>query len=101
MFQNKIYENELVRVKGENGALRDQLKRALTELKVYQIKYPSPYQSSDYPAATDEQEQSIAVEGSMTISYSYAAPLFEAYDISKDAVSKLNFNSYYKFDHYI
>eukprot|EP01036_Dinobryon_divergens_P022706 gene22706-30988_t len=76
-----IYENELVRVKGENDALRDQLKRALTELKVYQIKYPSPYQSSDYPAAMDEPEHSIAGEGSMTISYSYAAPLFEAYDI--------------------
>ena len=72
-----------MRVKGENDALRDQLKRALTELKVYQIKYPSPYQSSDYPAAMDEPEHSIAGEGSMTISYSYAAPLFEAYDISK------------------
>ena len=69
----------------ENDAVRNQLKRSLAELKVYQIKYPSPYQSNDFPAEDDDKF--TAGEGVATISYSYAAPLFEAYDISNVAFS--------------
>jgi hypothetical protein len=77
----QIYENELARVKGENEALQDQLKRALGELKIFQIKYPSPYQNAEFQEETVDK-YSIG-EGGSAISYSYAAPLFEAYDSSK------------------
>lgn len=40
---NQVFEGELVRLRRENGALRDQLQRALKELKFYQHRYPSAY----------------------------------------------------------
>ena len=43
--ENQVYENEISHLNKENEALKDQLNRALRELKEYQIKYPSAYAS--------------------------------------------------------
>lgn len=43
--ENQVYENEISHLNRENDALKDQLNRALKELKEYQIKYPSAYAS--------------------------------------------------------
>ena len=40
---DQVFEGELVRLRRENAALRDQLQRALKELKFYQHRYPSAY----------------------------------------------------------
>ena len=41
--ENQVYESEISHLNRENEALKDQLNRALKELKEYQIKYPSAY----------------------------------------------------------
>jgi len=48
----------------------------LLELKIFQLKYPSPYKIDQL----DEEELQFSKAGSAKISFSYAAPLFETYD---------------------
>mmetsp|Transcript_23434 Transcript_23434/g.32133 ORF Transcript_23434/g.32133 Transcript_23434/m.32133 type:complete len:779 (+) Transcript_23434:364-2700(+) len=71
-----VYENEILRLKSENEALQDQLKRSLLELKIFQLKYPSPYKNDHL----DEEELQFPKAGGAAISFSYAASLFETYD---------------------
>jgi len=71
-------EGELYRMKRENGALKDQLQRALKELKAYQVKYPSAYAPSADP---DDELPPWAAAPEIT------TPLFIAYD-SRTCVGK-------------
>jgi myosin protein heavy chain len=64
------YEGELSRLRRENVSLRDQVQRALKELKAYQTKYPSPY------AISDEDDNSPPWASSPEV----MTPLFIAYD---------------------
>ena len=64
------YEGELSRLRRENVSLRDQVQRALKELKAYQTKYPSPY------AISDDDDNSPPWASSPEV----MTPLFIAYD---------------------
>ncbi len=66
------FEGETTRLRRENGILKDQLQRALKELKAYQVKYPSAYVSIQHK----EGEELPPWASSPDI----MAPLFEAYD---------------------
>jgi hypothetical protein len=71
--EKKVFEGELVRVNRENASLKDQLQRSLTELRAFQLKYPSVYgkgetllNDSNLPPWTTSEE--------------IMSPLFDAYD---------------------
>lgn len=70
-FWQQVYEGEYAKLRRENASLRDQLQRALRELKAYQVQYPSVHMGhlSDYhdlpPWATAPEVMT---------------PLLEAYD---------------------
>ena len=68
-------ENETLSLTRENAALRDQLKRALKELQVYQEKFPSAYIS------LSEEDEDLELPWS--ISPTAMGPLIIAYDTSK------------------
>ncbi len=63
-------------MRNENKTLRDQIQRALKELKAFQIKYPSPFTSKDEPVDTENFPPWTAAPDIMQ-------PLFEAYDTRK------------------
>lgn len=65
------------KVRHENASLKDQLQRALRELRAYQVKYPSPYVAE---AAADADDP----EGALwTMTPNVVNPLLEAYDVRK------------------
>ena len=68
----QVFEGELVRLRRENGALRDQLQRALKELQFYQHRYPSAYA----PGHRGDDE----VLPPWKTSPELMTPLLEAYD---------------------
>eukprot|EP01033_Poteriospumella_lacustris_P008562 gene8562-6161_t len=71
----QVYEAEMSKVRHENGSLKDQLQRALRELRAYQVKYPSPYVAE---AAADADDP----EGALwTMTPNVVNPLLEAYDV--------------------
>lgn len=74
---DQVYEAELSRLRNENKTIRDQLQRALKELRAYQVKYPSPFAASQ--ADTDDAEAALwsAAPAMMT-------PLLEAYDTREE-----------------
>lgn len=72
--EKKLYESEISKVRKENVSLRDQLQRALKEIKIYQIKYPNQLNSSDnYNVQVDELPP-------WTTTSEIVTPIFEAYD---------------------
>jgi hypothetical protein len=72
--EKKIYESEISKVRKENLSLRDQLQRALKEIKHYQIKYPNQLNSSDnFNGQVDELPP-------WTTTPDIVTPIFEAYD---------------------
>lgn len=73
LFLLQAYEGELSRLRVENKTVKDQLQRALKELRAYQVKYPSPY----VPTPTGDDEGNL-----WTISPEAVNPLMEAYDTS-------------------
>ncbi len=76
-FPLQVYEAEISKVRHENASLKDQLQRALRELRVYQVKYPSPYIAE---AAADPDDP----EGALwTMTPNVVNPLLEAYDVRK------------------
>ena len=68
------FEGELGRLRRENSTVKDQLQRALKELKVYQMKYPSAY--INVGPSEGEYDQLPSWASSPDI----MKPLFEAYD---------------------
>lgn len=60
-----------MRLKGENKSFKDQLNRALKELKAFQLKYPSPYS----PIRNEEDDPSLWTTNPEDLN-----PLLEAYD---------------------
>jgi hypothetical protein len=80
------FEGETTRLRRENGILKDQLQRALKELKGYQVKYPSAYVT----VAHSEGDELPPWASSPDI----MAPLFEAYDTrNKELESIVNHQS--------
>jgi hypothetical protein len=77
----QAYENEMTRLQRENGSLKDQLQRSLTELRSYQLKYPPIYSGDD----------AIKIENlpPWTTSEEIISPLFEAYDARIAEMEKL------------
>ena len=73
----KVVEGELFRRKRENNSLKDQLQRALRELKGYQLKYPSAYVP---PIDGDEALPPWTASPEIT------TPLFIAYDARKSRI---------------
>lgn len=67
-----MFEGELVRLRRENVALKDQLQRALKELKFYQHRYPSAYA----PGNRGDDEELPPWKTSPEL----MTPLLEAYD---------------------
>ena len=84
--EGDVAEGEMARLRHENKTLRDQLGRALKELKAYQIKYPSPY----VPTVQDEEELNAWAAAPTIMS-----PLFDAYDSRilelEDTIKQQNF----------
>lgn len=80
----QVLEGEMARLRNENKTLRDQLSRALKELKAYQIKYPSPY----VPTPGDDDEMSA-----WSAAPAIMSPLLEAYDSSKYHLPSPSFTS--------
>lgn len=72
--ERRAVEGEMFRLKRENGSLKDQLQRALRELKAYQLKYPSAYVP---PAEGDDDLPPWTASPEIT------TPLFIAYDARK------------------
>lgn len=68
----QVFEGELGRLRRENAALKDQLQRALKELKFYQIRYPSAYTPGN--RADDEELPPWKTSPEVM------TPLLEAYD---------------------
>lgn len=66
------FEGESTRLRRENGILKDQLQRALKELKAYQAKYPSAYIS--VPQSDGDELPPWASSPDIM------SPLFEVYD---------------------
>lgn len=73
----QIYEAEMSKVRHENASLKDQLQRALRELRAYQVKYPSPY-VAEVAADADDPEGAL-----WTMTPNVVNPLLEAYDVRK------------------
>lgn len=72
MRRGQVFEGELVRLRRENVALKDQLQRALRELKFYQHRYPSAYA----PGNRGDDEELPPWKTSPEL----MTPLLEAYD---------------------
>ena len=73
--EKHAFEGEAVRLRRENIALRDQLKRSMEELQFYQYKYPSAYASGN---RRDDEELPP-----WKTSPELMTPLLEAYDTRK------------------
>ncbi len=69
----QTFDSETNKLKSENNALRDQLNRALKELKSFQIKYPSPY-ANQQDSSRDDETPKLSASPEIT------SALFEAYD---------------------
>lgn len=69
--EKEVYENEIDRLRKENTSMRDHLQRALKELRLYQLKYPSAYVS------IDNDDENLPP---WSTSPDVVTPLFEAYD---------------------
>ena len=67
-----MFETELSRVTRENASLKDHLQRALTELRGYQLKYPSVLSKGEAMPMEDLPPWTTADE--------IVNPLFDAYD---------------------
>ena len=66
------FEGESTRLRRENSILKDQLQRALKELKGYQAKYPSAYISVPHSDGDELPPWASSPD--------IMSPLFEAYD---------------------
>ena len=70
--EKEVFENEIDRLRKENTSMRDHLQRALKELRLYQLKYPSAYITID-----NNDDENLPP---WTTSPDVVTPLFEAYD---------------------
>lgn len=81
----QVFDGEATKLREDNRILRNQLQRAMKELKSYQLKYPSPYST----AAIDDEGLPAWSSSPET-----TAPLFEAYDCRiaelEDTIKNLN-----------
>jgi hypothetical protein len=73
----QTFDAENARLKTENNLLKDQLHRALKELKAYQLQYPSPF-AAQVEANSEHDED----HPKLTASPEITSALFVAYDTS-------------------
>ena len=86
-LQLKQYGGDVGRLQEENSSLKNQLKRALKELQIYQNTYPSAYSShfnTIHDADDGEDDDKLHYWSPST---EKLKPLFEAYDTRKHCFS--------------
>lgn len=79
MVSSQAIDGEANRLKSENDTLKDSLRRALKELRAYQLKYPSPF-SDELQKNSDGLDVDLP---ELAVSPEATSALFIAYDIRK------------------
>ena len=86
-IQRKKFGGDVGRLQEENNSLKNQLKRALKELQIYQNTYPSAYSSHFNTIHDDDDGEDDDNPHYWSPSTEKLKPLFEAYDTRKHCFS--------------
>jgi hypothetical protein len=86
-IQLKKFGGDVGRLQEENNSLKNQLKRALKELQIYQNTYPSAYSSHFNTIHDDDDGEDDDKPHYWSPSTEKLKPLFEAYDTRKHCFS--------------